>query len=129
MIVGVFPRLADDLVGKAASAVDAAAGAYHLALWHGFGLPLLLSAVAIAAQGAEAHLVPQSALTLNDDGALGVRLVDADNTARFAPVRLLRDTVQGVWVEGLPAQVDIIVTGQEYVADGVPVIPTYREAQ
>ena len=85
--------------------------------------------IAIAAPGAEAHLVPQSALTLNDDGALGVRLVDADNTARFAPVRLLRDTVQGVWVEGLPAQVDIIVTGQEYVADGVPVIPTYREAQ
>jgi multidrug efflux system membrane fusion protein len=85
--------------------------------------------IAIAAPGAQAHLVPQSALTLNDDGALGVRLVDADNTARFAPVRLLRDTVQGVWLEGLPTQVDIIVTGQEYVADGVPVIPTYREAQ
>ncbi len=85
--------------------------------------------IAIAAAGAQAHLVPQSALTLNDDGALGVRLVDADNTARFAPVRLLRDTVQGVWIEGLPEKVDIIVTGQEYVADGVPVIPTYREAQ
>ena len=85
--------------------------------------------IAIAAPGAQAHLVPQSALTLNDDGALGVRLVDADNTARFAPVRLLRDTVQGVWIEGLPEQANIIVTGQEYVADGVPVIPTYREAQ
>lgn len=85
--------------------------------------------IAIAAPGAQAHLVPQSALTLDDDGALGVRLVDADNTARFAPVRLLRDTVKGVWVEGLPDKADIIVTGQEYVADGVPVIPTFREAQ
>ncbi len=85
--------------------------------------------IAIAAPGALAHLVPQSALTLNDDGALGVRLVDADNTARFAPVRLLRDTVNGVWVEDLPEQANIIVTGQEYVSDGVPVVATYREAQ
>ncbi len=85
--------------------------------------------IAIAAQGTRAHLLPQSALTLNDDGALGVRLVSPDQTALFAPVSLLRDTAQGVWVSGLDDKVDVIVVGQEYVADGVPVIPTYREAQ
>ena len=73
--------------------------------------------------------MPQSALTLNDDGALGVRLVDSDQTARFAPVTLLRDTVNGVWISGLDDKADVIVVGQEYVSDGVPVIPTYREAQ
>lgn len=85
--------------------------------------------IMIAAPGASAHLLPQSALTLNDDGALGVRLVDADNIARFAPVTLLRDTGQGVWVSGLAERVDVIVVGQEFVTDGVTVLPTFREAQ
>lgn len=85
--------------------------------------------IAIAAQGTRAHLLPQSALTLNDDGALGVRLVGPDQTAQFAPVSLLRDTAKGVWVSGLDDKVNVIVVGQEYVADGVPVIPTFREAQ
>ncbi len=84
--------------------------------------------ILIAAPGTRAHLLPQSSLTLNDDGALGVRLVDAENIARFAPVSLVRDTVNGVLVTGLDDRVDVIVVGQEYVTDGVPVLPTYREA-
>ena len=74
-----------------------------------------------------AHLLPQSALTLDDEGRIGVRLVDGTNHARFAPVRVLRDTVEGMWVAGLPEAADVIVVGQEFVTDGVPVKPTYRE--
>jgi multidrug efflux system membrane fusion protein len=85
--------------------------------------------IIIAAPGTSAHLLPQSSLTLNDDGALGVRLVDPEQVARFAPVTLLRDTVDGVWISGLEETADVIIVGQEYVSDGVPVIPTYREAQ
>lgn len=85
--------------------------------------------ILISAPGSKAHLVPQSSLTLNDDGALGVRLVDADRIARFAPVSLIRDTAKGVWITGLDETADVIIVGQEYVTDGVPVIPTYREAQ
>lgn len=84
--------------------------------------------IMIAAEGAAAHLVPQSALTLNDDGALGLRTVDADNRVLFRPVTLIRDTMQGVWVSGLPEQADVIVVGQEYVTDGVLVAPSLREA-
>ncbi|CAM4321251.1 efflux RND transporter periplasmic adaptor subunit [Palleronia rufa] len=83
--------------------------------------------VAISAAGQQAHLLPQSALTLNDEGDLGVRLVSADTTAAFVPVELLRDTPQGVFVAGLPDQADVIVVGQEYVSDGVPLDVTYRE--
>src|SRR6056300_1396675 len=79
----------------------------------------------IAAEGNDAHLLPQSSLTLNDAGALGVRIV-VDDTARFVPVTLVRDTIEGVWVTGLPAQADVIVIGQEYVRDGVRVAPTYQ---
>lgn len=75
-----------------------------------------------------AHLLPQSALTLSDDGTLGVRTIDSDKRAGFTPVTVLRDTVSGIWLTGLPEQADVIVVGQEYVTDGVPVIPSYEEA-
>lgn len=85
--------------------------------------------IIVASDGRQAHLVPQSALTLNDDGALGVRTIAADNTALFMPVTLLRDTVDGVWLTDLPDTVNIITVGQEFVTDGVPVEPTYREVE
>lgn len=84
--------------------------------------------IAISAAGVSAHLLPQSTLTLNDDGELGVRSVTAENLVAFLPVTLLRDTREGVWVAGLPERLDIITLGQEYVEDGVKVIPTYKDA-
>ncbi len=84
--------------------------------------------ILIASDGAIAHLVPQSALTLNDEGRLGVRLVTAENVAAFAPVSVLRDTTEGIWVAGLDEQVSVIVVGQEFVTDGVPVTPSFRGA-
>ena len=83
--------------------------------------------IGIQADGEVAHLLPQSALTLDDDGNLGVRLVE-DDVATFAEVSVLRDTTKGVWVTGLPQEAAVIVVGQEFVVDGVPVAPTYREA-
>ena len=84
--------------------------------------------ITISAQGTLAHLLPGSALTLNDSGTLGLRVLGAENTVRFVPVTLIRDTVKGVWVAGLPREADVIVVGQEFVTDGVIVNPTYTEA-
>ena len=81
--------------------------------------------IAIASDGADAHLLPGSALTLDDQGRLGVRVAE-DGIARFIPVSLIRDTIDGVWVNGLSASADVIVVGQEYVTDGVPVDVTMR---
>jgi len=64
-----------------------------------------------------AHLIPQSALTLNSEGTLGVRAVE-DNVVVFHAATILRDTRDGVWLGGLPPSVDIITLGQEYVAAG-----------
>jgi multidrug efflux system membrane fusion protein len=83
--------------------------------------------IAIEAEGAPAHLVPQSALTLNNEGKLGIRSVDADSLAAFLPVTVLRDTPAGMLVTGLPDEVSIITVGQEYVTDGVAVTPVYEE--
>lgn len=83
--------------------------------------------ILIEADGALAHLLPQSALTLSNDGTLGVRIVTPEGTAKFTPVKLLRDTAQGVWLGGLPAVANVILVGQEYVTEGSAVLASYEE--
>ncbi len=83
--------------------------------------------IAISSAGVKAHLIPQSALTLNDEGALGVRMVDDADIVSFVPLTIMRDTAKGVWVTGLPEQADVIVAGQEYVTAGVKVAVTMRD--
>ena len=83
--------------------------------------------ISVNAAGKKAHLLPQSALTLDDDGAMGLRILDADQRVTFVPVTLLRDTPSGVWLTGLPDEAEVIVIGQEYVTEGVRVDPVYQE--
>ena len=87
--------------------------------------------IAIASDGAPAHLVPASALTLNDAGRLGVRHVSQGENgpeAAFAEVRVVRDTLDGFWVSGLPETIDIIVVGQDFVTAGTPIKVTMRDS-
>ena len=80
----------------------------------------------IATERENAHLIPQSALTLNDEGILGVKAA-IDNKAKFFAVDILRETANGVWVTGLPDVADVIIVGQEFVIDGSPVTLTFGE--
>lgn len=82
--------------------------------------------ILIQSDGQIAHLLPQSSLTLDDEGRLGVRLVEKGE-AIFAPVSVIRDTTEGIWLTGLPETVEVIVVGQEFVTDGVAVTATLRE--
>jgi multidrug efflux system membrane fusion protein len=88
--------------------------------------------IIVASDGRMAHLLPASSLTLDNDGAIGIRAIvtqDGSNMdiARFMPVGIMRDTIDGIWVTGLPDTVDVIVVGQEYVTDGVPVIANMQQ--
>ncbi|WP_243611993.1 efflux RND transporter periplasmic adaptor subunit [Shimia aestuarii] len=85
--------------------------------------------IVIGAEGTKAHLVPQSALTLNDDGTLGVRTVDADGIVGFSEVDILRDTTEGLWLSGLPETANIITIGQEFVVRGVKVEPVFDQEE
>jgi multidrug efflux system membrane fusion protein len=82
--------------------------------------------ILVRSEGIPAHLLPASAMTLNDNGTLGVRVVE-DGVVNFVPVRMIRDTPTGVWLTGLPDVADVITVGQEFVTDGVPVRVTYEE--
>lgn len=68
-----------------------------------------------------AHAVPQSALTLDDAGRLGVR-IDDGGIARFVAVTILDETARLVWVSGLPDRATVIVVGQDFVRDGRRVV-------
>ena len=83
--------------------------------------------IAIAADGAKAHLIPQSALTLNDEGILGVRTIEEANMVNFHAIDILRDSKDGLWVTGLADEANIIVIGQEYVVKGVTAVPVFEE--
>ena len=86
--------------------------------------------ILIQSAGRRAHLLPQSSLTLDDDGNLGVRVAEAGpagDVARFVPVEMLRDSPDGVWVAGLADVARVITSGQDYVTDGTPLAVTLEE--
>jgi membrane fusion protein, multidrug efflux system len=63
-------------------------------------------------------MLSPSALTLNETGQLGVRVVEEGQSARFIPVKVLGDERnRGVWVSGLPQTVQILVAGQDAPAE------------
>lgn len=77
--------------------------------------------MSISLEPIEAMSVPRSSLVFSDDGALGVRIVDGDDTARFVPVEIVDDQQASVWVTGIDGPAQVIVVGQDFVRDGDPV--------
>jgi len=74
--------------------------------------------ITIAGSELKAHKIPPSILTLLDDGTVGVKALNKDNKVIFYPTTTVKDTIDGMWVSGLPDVVSLIVTGQEYVNIG-----------
>jgi multidrug efflux system membrane fusion protein len=63
-------------------------------------------------------VLPQSVLTLDDNGVLGIRTVEDGNKVAFHAVTIVKDTRDGVWVVGLPSKINVITVGQEFVQPG-----------
>lgn len=72
----------------------------------------------VFAERREAHHVPRSALTLDDQGRIGVRLVGPEDKVRFVQVVLLGESDAAVLVSGLEGLVRVITRGQDFVTDG-----------
>lgn len=78
--------------------------------------------VILFAQPTQAVIIPRSVITLSDKGEIGIRVVGKDDIAQFAQVKLIDDTNDGLVIAGVPADVRIIVAGQDLVRDGEKVI-------
>lgn len=62
--------------------------------------------------------LPRSAVTLNQDGVLGVRAVDKDNKVVFLSVDLIDDATDAIVLTGVQEGTKIIISGQDFVVDG-----------
>jgi multidrug efflux system membrane fusion protein len=85
----------------------------------------LTSRLEIRTDGVLAHLIPSSATLLDDAGGIVVRVLGKDNMTASLPVQILGEEAAGVWVSGLPRQVNLITVGQNYVVDGELVKPSF----
>ncbi|MDB5513155.1 MAG: hypothetical protein JWR08_2638 [Enterovirga sp.] len=73
--------------------------------------------------------VPRSALTFSSQGRLGVRHVGSDGKVAFAPVSVVEDGANQLWLGGLPDNARVIVEGQEFVKEGETVEAVPAKAQ
>jgi len=69
-----------------------------------------------------ANKISPSILLLSDSGTLGIRIVNNKNVVEFRPIKILEDTQDGLWVQGIPNASNLIVRGQGFVEDGQKVI-------
>ena len=47
-----------------------------------------------------------------------LKAIDDKNKVVFYPIKKEIDTIDGMWVSGLPNEVKLIITGQEYITVG-----------
>lgn len=69
-----------------------------------------------------ANKISPSILLLSDSGTLGIRIVNNDGIVEFLPIKILEDTQEGLWVQGIPNASNLIVRGQGFVENGQKVI-------
>ena len=75
-----------------------------------------------------AQKVSPAIFSLDDQGHIGIRTVNAQNRVEYYPVEIVRSDVDGVWVSGLPDVATIITVGQELVVSGEEVEISYEPA-
>ncbi len=82
-------------------------------------IPSGISAEAKVPTGAVmAHFVSPAALSLNDEGKLGIKTVDEHNKVTFHTASIVLSDVDGAWITGLPPQARIITLGHGFVQIG-----------
>ncbi len=71
-----------------------------------------------------AHFLSPSIVSLNTEGTLGVKTVNAQNVVEFHKIEIVKAQIDGIWVTGLPDAADVITIGQGYVNEAEIVAPS-----
>ena len=91
-------------------------------------IPAGISAEVIIPTGeATAHFLSPSIVSLDTQGTLGIKTVDAEAKVTFFPIQIVKAQIDGIWVTGLPEAVDVITVGQGFVNAGEIVAPSAAE--
>jgi multidrug efflux system membrane fusion protein len=89
----------------------------------------LSSEIRIPVETIAAHHISAALLALNDAGVVGVKAVNAKNVVEFYPAELVRAEGSGVWLQHLPAKLQLITVGQGFVRPGDIVQPIVQDAK
>ncbi|EAR08030.1 efflux RND transporter periplasmic adaptor subunit [Reinekea blandensis] len=81
----------------------------------------------IALDDTAGHHISPALLYINDDGEMGLKVLNENDQVEFRPVEIIRSGTDGVWVSGLSDREKIIIVGQGFVTEGDETIPTYRD--
>ena len=77
----------------------------------------------------QAQKVSPALLTLDADGEIGVKTIDAFERVQFHRVDIVRSDPDGIWIAGLPPSANVIVLGQGYVDIGAEVEPVFGDSE
>ena len=66
----------------------------------------------------DAHKISPSILILDDDGKLGIRIVNNQNIVEFYEIIIVQDAAEGLRATGIPEGANVIIQGQGFVEDG-----------
>ncbi len=72
------------------------------------------------------HKINASILSLDDDGVLGVKIVDKNNITKFVAIKIISEENGFMFVEGLDDEVTLITVGQEFVKNGTKVEAIFK---
>lgn len=91
-------------------------------------IPAGISAEVVIPTGeATAHFLSPSIVSLSTEGELGIKTVDEDAVVVFYPIEVVKAQIDGIWVTGLPEEIDLITVGQGFVNEGETVAPSAGE--
>lgn len=79
--------------------------------------------ISIPVEQVMATKISSGLLSLGDNGTVGVRYVDDNNTVHFQPVEVVEEGPEGSWVTGLPETTMIVSKGQDFLSEGIKVTP------
>lgn len=75
----------------------------------------------------KAHRISPNLIKADTQGRIGVYYLDVGGVIGFAQADIVDETVDGVWVTGLPDETQLVADGQNNVATGMRVTPVVRE--
>lgn len=86
----------------------------------------MTASLAIPVNETQGHLVSASSISLDKQGRLQVKAVDSDNKVVAYVVDIVRTDADKIWLSGLPAHLNLITLGQDFVVPGQIVNPSKK---
>ena len=83
------------------------------------------ASILVPTESVRAHFISPALLNLDDDGKVGLKILDSQDRVVFLNVEIAESTPQGVWVTGMADSVKLITVGQGFVNSGEKVEPVF----